>query len=120
MTHILGIGGLFFRSKDPQKLAAWYMEHFGIPYGSEGGIWNQEAGMTVFSPFKHDTDYFGRDEQQFMINFRVHDLDGLLEKLKAANVKIDENRQDEEYGRFAWVYDPEDNKIELWEPPKEN
>ena len=117
-NHILGIGGLFFRAKDPEKLAVWYKEHFDIPDGSVGNLWEQQAGPTVFSAFKDDTDYFGSEKQQFMINFRVHDLDGLLETLRAKDVKINEKRQEEEYGRFAWVYDPENNKIELWEPPQ--
>ncbi len=82
-------------------------------------MWTQEAGATVFAPFARNTDYFGRDEQQFMVNLRVRDLDGLLERLAAAGVSIDNERQDEEYGRFAWVYDPEGNKIELWEPPED-
>ena len=117
-VQISGFGGFFFRSKDPHGLADWYSEHFGITKVGDGPPWTQEAGMTVFSPFPADTDYFGRDDQPFMLNFRVTDLDAALEALEAAGVRIDESRQDFEYGRFAWVYDPEDNKIELWEPPQ--
>ena len=115
---ISGIGGIFFRSKGPETLGPWYEEHFGILQVGPSGIWMQEAGPTVFSPFPADTDYFGRMDQPFMLNFRVDDLDAMLEQLKAGGVKIDEKREDSEYGRFAWAYDPEDNKIELWEPPK--
>ncbi len=114
---ISGIGGIFFRCKDPEAMAQWYRQHFGISMVSEGMPWQQEAGMTVFSPFPADTDYFGRADQQFMLNFRVPDIDAAVSALGDAGVRIDENRADEEYGRFAWVYDPEDNKIELWQPP---
>lgn len=85
---------------------------------SETGVWMQEAGPTVFSPFPADTDYFGRSDQQFMVNFRVDDIDRMLVQLGSVGVQIDPKREDSEYGRFAWVYDPEGNKIELWEPPK--
>ncbi len=117
-VQISGLGGVFFRSKDPEALTAWYRDMFGISMVSDGPPWEQEAGMTVFSPFPADTDYFGRMDQAFMLNFRVDDLDAALAALGDAGVRIDEARQDEPYGRFAWVFDPEDNKIELWEPPK--
>ncbi len=112
---VSGIGGIFFRSKDNKALAAWYEQHFGINDAKNYQPWQQEAGPTVFAPFKEDTDYFGRAEQQFMLNFRVTDIDKFIAQLKEAGVKIDEKRMDESYGRFAWVYDPEGNKIELWE-----
>ena len=116
---ITGIGGLFFRSKDEKALSLWYEKHFGIyPVGSDK-LWEQQSGVTVFSPFKQDSKYFPA-EQQFMINFRVTDLDKLLEQLKAGGVKIDEEKIDESYGKFAWVYDPEGNKIELWQPTDES
>ncbi|MES2513185.1 MAG: VOC family protein [Bacteroidota bacterium] len=112
---VSGIGGIFFRSKDNKGLAQWYEKHFGISM-----VWQQEKGKTAFAPFKADTDYFGNMDQQFMINFRVPDIEKLLNKLNEADVKIDENRMnDDTYGKFAWVYDPEGNKIELWEPVKE-
>jgi glyoxylase I family protein len=114
--HVTGIGGLFFRSDDHKALAKWYYDHFGINNEEHGWIWQQDAGPTVFSPFKRDTDYFASEKQQFMLNLRVQDLDGLLKKLEVAGVRIDLKRMDEDYGRFAWVYDPEGNKIELWEP----
>jgi predicted enzyme related to lactoylglutathione lyase len=114
--HVTGIGGFFFRADDHKALAKWYHKHFGINDQENGYIWQQDAGPTVFSPFKRDTDYFGSDKQAFMLNLRVQDIDGLLKKLEADGVRIDPKRQDEDYGRFAWVYDPEGNKIELWEP----
>lgn len=114
--HVTGIGGIFFRSKDAKKLSEWYRLHFGITDSQSNEPWITEKGATVFAPFKQDTDYFGKKEQVFMINFRVNDLDGFIEKLAAAGVKIDESRMNEVYGKFAWVYDPEGNKIELWEP----
>lgn len=118
MRHVTGIGGLFFRSENSEALAKWYEEHLGItamgPTTPEP--WKQDAGYTVFSPFTKDTKYFGRDEQQFMVNFRVIDLDGLLSKLEAAGVRIDEEIVEDEVGKFAWIYDPEGNRIELWEP----
>ena len=113
--HVTGIGGLFFRSDDHKTLARWYNHHFGINDSENGWIWQQDAGPTVFSPFKRDSDYFD-SKQQFMLNLRVQDLDGLIKKLEAEGVRIDPKRDDQDYGRFAWVYDPEGNKIELWEP----
>lgn len=118
MANVTGLGGLFFRANDPDTLAAWYEKHFGINSAQSYVPWVQKEGPTLFAPFKKDTGYFGK-EQQFMINLRVTDLDALLKELKAGSVQIDEHRQDEPYGRFAWVYDPEGNKIELWQPTDE-
>lgn len=115
MKYVTGIGGLFFRSKDPKALGAWYQQHFGI-INAGHEPWVQQEGPTVFAPFKQDTEYFASKEQQFMINLRVSDLDAFLKELEAAGVRIDENKQNESYGKFAWVYDPEGNKIELWQP----
>lgn len=115
MARVTGIGGLFFRAKDHKALGEWYQKYFGVAFTPDKGVWRQEAGPTVFSPFKHDTGYFGTD-QQFMVNFRVEGLDELLEMMAADGVKVDENRMEDEIGKFAWVFDPEGNKIELWEP----
>ncbi len=115
---VAGIGGVFFRSANQEGLAEWYEKHLGVSRVSDSGVWEQQAGPTVFSPFPADTDYFGRADQQFMLNFRVNDLDHMLVQLGAEGVEIDPSREDSEYGRFAWVYDPEGNKIELWEPPR--
>ena len=114
MAKALGIGGIFFRSADTKSLAQWYETHLGI---SE--MWTQEGGLTIFAPFKASTDYFPADKQ-WMINFRVDDLDGLMSQLTSAGIAI-ETRPDEwdtpETGRFARIHDPECNEIELWEPP---
>lgn len=115
MERVLGIGGVFFRARDPRALNAWYAEHLGTTTG--GGLWETEAGPTVWSASDADTDYFGRREQQWMVNFRVRDLDAMLAQLQAAGVEVDERREDSEYGRFGWITDPEGNRIELWQPP---
>ena len=112
--HITGIGGIFFRSADHKALATWYNKHFGINDEANGYIWQRTQALRVLA-IQLDSDYFDA-KQQFMVNLRVRDIDGLLKKLEADGVRIDPKRQDEEYGRFAWVYDPEGNKIELWEP----
>jgi len=108
-----GIGGIFFRAKDPEALAAWYEKHLGI----NGMEWTQQQGQTVFAPFPADTDYFGSASQSFMLNFRVEDLDSLLGELKAADVTIVKDVEEQAgVGRFASIEDPEGNRIELWEP----
>ena len=113
MAKALGIGGIFFRSKDTTALASWYETHLGIP-----GFWQQEAGLTVFAPFKAETDYFPADKQ-WMINVRVDDLDALMAQLTAAGIAIETRAEWDtpETGRFARIADPEGNQIELWQPP---
>ena len=108
-----GIGGVFFRARDPEGLSAWYKTHFGI-----GFPWEQQAGMTVFAPFSADTDYFPAD-RQWMINLRVDDLDGLLATLAAEGIEAERRAEWDtpETGRFARIHDPEGNPIELWQPP---
>ncbi|RFA21176.1 VOC family protein [Subtercola boreus] len=113
---VTGIGGLFFRSRDPEARAAWYLEHLGIEAGG-AGVWQQDAGATVFAPFAADSDYFARD-QPFMLNLRVADLDAVVAPLEAAGVAVERRAEWEgEYGRFARIHDPEGLPIELWEPP---
>lgn len=116
MEKVTGFGGFFFRARNPEALNEWYATMLGVGPESGEDAWLQKAGQTVFQAFPADTDYFGRADQGFMLNFRVANLDALLEQLRQAGVRIDDNRMDESYGRFAWIYDPEDNKIELWEP----
>ena len=113
---VTGIGGFFFRAQDPKGLAAWYAEHLGVG-GDEWGLWDQQAGQTVFSPFAADTDYFPA-EKQFMLNFRVEGLDALKAALEAKGVAVITNPEWDmpEVGRFARIHDPEGNAIELWEP----
>ena len=116
MEKVLGFGGLFFRAKDPDALARWYAQHLGVtpPPSSDGDeVWQQEAGPTVFTPFPADTDYFHANKS-FMMNFRVRNLDKMVEQLRGAGIDVDVN-PDETYGRFARVHDPEGNAIELWQ-----
>ena len=124
---VLGMGGVFFRSADPDALAARYKEHLGVGaecVATEGATpepysWQTEGGPVVFAPFKADTDYFAGDKQ-FMLNLRVSDIDGLLAGLRAAGVEVitaEDWDATPEIGKFARVHDPEGNAIELWEPP---
>jgi len=118
MQKVLGIGGLFFRSEDPERLAKWYETHLGIspvPTSYEQRPWQQEAGYTVFAPFDKNTQYFGRPEQGWMVNFRVADLKAMVAQLRAAGITVEEP-QSYPQGDFARLYDPEGNPIELWEP----
>ncbi len=115
---VTGIGGFFSRSKDPKGLAEWYLTHLGV--GAPEGVllWDQQAGPTVFSPFKADTDYFAVDKT-WMLNLRVDDLDDLLTSLRVAEIEITTKLEwdDPQVGRFARIHDPEGNPIELWQPP---
>jgi glyoxylase I family protein len=115
---VTGIGGIFFRAKDPEMLAEWYKKHLGV-FGMDSNYepWIQQQGPTVFMPFPADTDHFGSELQGFMLNFRVEDLDVLLSELRANGVKIVKDVEDQTgVGRFAWIEDPEGNRVELWEP----
>jgi predicted enzyme related to lactoylglutathione lyase len=118
MAKVVGVGGIFLKAQDPKGLQAWYAEHLGIPLSGGYTAFDgpEAAGMTVFSFFAQDTEYFGEASQRAMVNFRVDSLDGVLERLTAAGARIDPKRQDEPYGRFAWLWDPEGNRVELWEP----
>ena len=113
---VTGIGGLFFRARDPKALSAWYAEHLGVG-GGEWGLWEQQAGPTVFAPFDAATDYFPAD-RQWMLNLRVEDLDELAARLRAAGIEVltDPSWDSPETGRFIRIHDPEGNAIELWEP----
>lgn len=119
MAKAVGIGGVFLKAHDPKALMAWYAANLGI--ADEGGSLAFDGpgsmGMTVFAHFAADTGYFGDGPQRFMVNFRVDDLDGLLAQLASAGVRIDPKREDHAYGRFAWIWDPEGNRVELWQPP---
>jgi predicted enzyme related to lactoylglutathione lyase len=115
---VLGIGGLFFRAQDPDALSAWYRTHLGVGGGEGEWYWQQQAGPTVFAPFKAATDYFAADKQ-WMLNLRVSDLDGLVASLSAAGIEVITRPEwnDPTTGRFARIHDPEGNAVELWEPP---
>ena len=113
---VTGIGGLFFRAKDPEALSGWYKTHFGIGLEPHG-VWNQNSGPTVFMPFPDDTDYFAA-EKQWMLNLRVDGLDAMLAALEAAGIAVTTNPDWDMpgVGRFARIHDPEGNGVELWEP----
>jgi predicted enzyme related to lactoylglutathione lyase len=124
MRRVTGIGGIFFKSRDPKALGAWYKTHLGFDIEQWGGAafrWKQDnpegIGTTIWNPFAGDTKYFAPSAAPFMINYRVEDLHALLAALRAVGVHVDEKVEESEYGRFAWVIDPEGNKLELWEPP---
>jgi predicted enzyme related to lactoylglutathione lyase len=131
MARVTGIGGVFLRARDPKSLSAWYVKHLGITLSDYGGatfLWTDEVpattGMTTWSLFPEDTKNFvpGKEKgpQQAMVNYRVDNLDELLAQLAAENVTIDPQRDDYDFGRFAWIVDPEGNRIELWQPLADN
>lgn len=118
MAQAIGIGGIFLKARDPQALARWYVENLGIASEDGSGLFFAgpgPAGRTVLAHFPVDTGYFGDSPQQVMLNFRVDDLDALLDQLNAARVRIDPKREEYEYGKFAWIWDPEGNRVELWQ-----
>ena len=116
MERVSGIGGYFVRAADPEALGAWYRDCLGLD-ADANGLWHPDAGPTVFAAFDTGTDYFGRREQQTMLNFRVRDLDAMLTQLRAAGADVASEVEDMEgVGRFGWVTDPEGNRIELWQP----
>jgi catechol 2,3-dioxygenase-like lactoylglutathione lyase family enzyme len=133
MKRVTGIGGVFFKSEKPEQLYEWYEKHLGIKRDAHGQgasfEWRElktadggEPGpiaTTAWSIFPHSTKYFGAGKAGFMVNYRVDSLDALLDELKAAGVDVDPHREEADYGRFAWITDPDGNRIELWEPPKE-
>jgi predicted enzyme related to lactoylglutathione lyase len=127
VKRVTGLGGVFFQADDPEKLYQWYEKHLGIqrePHGQGAMMhWRENdnperRGATVWALFEKRTPYFEPSRAPFMLNYRVDDLEALLEALRAEGVTIDKH-EDSDYGRFAWIMDPEGNKIELWEPPKE-
>ena len=116
MERVVGIGGHFMRAADPGALGAWYRECLGLDV-DEHGLWQQEAGPTVFAAFEAETDYLGSRAQQTMLNFRVRDLDAMLAQLRDNGADVADETQDMDgVGRFGWVTDPEGNRIELWQP----
>lgn len=117
MAKVTGLGGVFYKVADPERTRAWYQEKLGI--GGEWGVMfpfkaDEAEGFSLLSPFKADSDYFAPSEQPFMINLRVDDIDGVLADLSAKGVEPT-GRQDEDYGRFAWIVDCDGIKVELWQ-----
>jgi glyoxylase I family protein len=117
MAYVSGIGGLFIRSHNPDALAAWYKQHFDIGNGAIGETWPQQAGPTVFAPFKEDSTYF-RADRRFMLNLRVTDITAQIAELEGAGIAV-KRVEDETYGIFAHLEDPDGNPIELWQPSPE-
>jgi catechol 2,3-dioxygenase-like lactoylglutathione lyase family enzyme len=122
--RILGIGGVFFKSANRDQMREWYSKHLGLADKGHGAMlpWRESEDpekkhVTVWTVFPASTTYFDPGHAPFMINYIVDDLDALLDRLKEEGVKIDDKRMNESYGRFAWIYDSDGNKIELWQPP---
>jgi glyoxylase I family protein len=123
MEKVTGIGGLFFRAHDPKTLGSWYQQHLGVsltPSSYDESVWEQEAGPTVFGPFPETSDYFGDAHKVWMVNFRVRDLDKMAAQLRTAGIEIKIDPKSYPNGRFARLYDPEGNPIELWQPARPN
>jgi predicted enzyme related to lactoylglutathione lyase len=119
--RVTGIGGVFFKAKDPEALRAWYRKHLEIDVQDWGGAalpWRDTDGMTVWTIFPDTTKYFEPSTSPFMVNYRVADLDAVLTALREEGCNVDEKSETSEFGKFGWVMDPEGNRIELWEPPK--
>ena len=123
--RILGIGGIFFKSANPPQMKEWYAKNLGLADSGHGVMlpWREKDNpenehMTIWSVFSATTKYFEPSSASFMLNYIVDDLDAVIERLGKEGVRIDPKRQDESYGRFAWIYDPDGNKIELWQPLK--
>jgi len=122
MAAVIGIGGIFFKASDPDKLGAWYQKHLKLPveapYGASLKPENMPPGsFMVWAPFKADTKYFDPSPRDFMFNLVVDDLDGALAQVEEGGGKAVGGIEEMEYGRFGWFIDPEGNKVELWEPP---
>ncbi len=124
MAKVLGIGGVFFKTRDSRALSGWYQRWLGMPVEPEWGGASlkpgsmPENGFTVWGPFKDDTTYFDPSERPFMINLVVDNLDEALKQVAQGGATVMEETQEEEYGRFGWFIDPEGTKIELWQPPE--
>jgi len=119
VERVTGIGGLFLRSSDPDRLGRWYAEHLGVdppPTSYDEPVWEQEAGPTVWAVMPPDTEMFGRPEQQWMVNFRVRDLAAMVSQLQGAGITVDVDPEEYPIGRFAQLADPDGNPIQLWEP----
>jgi len=119
--RITGIGGVFFKAKDPKALAAWYRDVLGLPIQSWGGATLDydapgHPPMVVWNAFPADTDYFGPSESDHMINYAVDDLDAFLARIEAKGVPVLKRDDSDPSGKFAWILDPEGNKLELWQP----
>ncbi|TMH09828.1 MAG: VOC family protein [Betaproteobacteria bacterium] len=126
MARVTGIGGVFFKAKDPDGLRDWYRRHLGLEVQEWGGVafrWNSPDapnpnGTTAWSIFPNTSEYFAPSTAPFMVNYIVDDLQSLLSALRAEGCAVDDKTETSDYGKFGWVMDPEGNRVELWEPPK--
>ena len=123
MKRVIGLGGIFFKAGDPKALYEWYRKHLGIESApGSGAMWRgvdqPESSVNVFAIFPSDTKYFGPGPSPFMINFRVDNLHELVKALREEGVQVEGKVEESDYGNFAWITDPEGNRVELWEPPK--
>lgn len=126
MERVLGIGGVFLRSRDREALARWYRDHLGVAIDENwwGAAFplstpqDRAGAYVVWSAFPADTDYFGARENACMVNFRVRDLGAMLDQLRTAGCAVVGRVEESEYGKFGWVTDPEGHRVELWEPPE--
>ena len=126
MKRVTGIGGIFIKSSDPQRLREWYRKHLGIDFEEWGGYafrWKSSdnvtgVGTTVWTIFDAASSYFAPSNAPFMVNYRVADLRALVETLRAEGCQVMDKIDESEYGKFGWVVDPDGNKLELWEPPE--
>lgn len=122
MKKVTGIGGIFFKCKDPEKIKEWYSKHLGLITDQYGSLFewreseSKEKAFTQWSPFTEKTEYFKPSQKQFMINYRVENLIQLVEELKKEGVEVIDEMEEYEYGKFVHIMDIEGNKIELWEP----
>ena len=120
MATVLGVGGVFFKSRDPQALGAWYQRWLGLPFDSQAASFKPAtmppAGMTVWAPFEASTNYFQPATKDFMFNLVVDNLDQALAQVRQGGAEIVGDIAEHDYGRFGWFLDPEQNKVELWEP----
>jgi predicted enzyme related to lactoylglutathione lyase len=123
MKRVTGLGGIFFKTKNPQQTKEWYQKHLGLPINDYGATFEwrdaenpEEKGSTEWSPFKEDTQYFAPSQKDFMINYRVEDIEALVELLKSEGVTILDEIETYDYGKFVHILDLDGNKIELWQP----
>ena len=125
MTRVTGIGGIFFKAKNPARLREWYQRHLGIDVQDWGGAafaWarpdkTEACGSTIWSVFEDESTYFAPSTARFMINYRVDDLHAVLAALREEGCTVDDKTEESEFGKFGWVMDPEGHRVELWEPP---
>ena len=126
MGKVVGIGGVFFKSEDPEKLKRWYIDNLGLEPDDAGYVyfrWEKQVksgvrGYTLWGPFSSDTKYFDSSKKPCMVNFVVDDLVAVLDRLREKGVEVDDQVAEHEEGRFGWFMDPEGNKVELWQPPE--